>query len=52
MEEQDDKTVTEWMRKQVRCPAVNSTTSCAEDMVQEDVSRDMDRFRLQAMPWH
>ena len=35
VEEQDDKTVTEWMRKQVCSPALYMTTSNTVDIQQE-----------------
>ena len=42
MEEQDDKTVTEWMRKQVRNPALQIMTSCTVDRRQAGLSRAVD----------
>lgn len=42
VEEQDDKTVTEWMRKQVRSPALQIITSCPAGMRKAGLSRKVD----------
>ena len=52
MEEQDDKTVTEWMRKQVRSPTLQITISCAADMRQAGRLVKGGGLGLQAMPCH
>ena len=41
VEEQDDKTVTEWMRKQVRSPALQAILFCNVGMRQAGLPRDM-----------